>query len=255
VLPSYQRQGIGIALLEETRANVRVKFGINGVKLGSSFPRFWPGIPRELPETVQHFFTHRGFRLSPENARSVDLYQDIRNFQSPEKYMTRAKDRGFRFAPLRAEDYDACLVGQRKNFSHNSVSFTRSHYLLLLTFVQSWVQAYVTLHPDQYPDSVMVAFDRKGKQVGWTLMLGPSPALNHVWAFPQICGPETGLIGCVGVDKDQRSSGIGLALVCHAIENMKQRGVQGVFVDWVALDGWYEQLGFEVWRSYRPGEL
>ncbi|KAJ5749114.1 uncharacterized protein N7511_010810 [Penicillium nucicola] len=239
VSPSYQRQGVGIALLEETRANVRAKFGINSVKLGSSFPRFWPGIPRELPETVQHFFTHRGFRLSPEDARSVDLYQDIRNFQSPEKYMTRARDRGFRFAPLKSADYDACLIGQRKNFSHNS----------------SWVHAYVTLHPDKYPDSVMVAFDSAGHQVGWTLMLEPSPALYHVWAFPQICGPKTGLIGCVGVDKDQRSSGIGLALVCHAVENMKQRGIEGVFVDWVALDGWYEQVGFETWRSYRPGEL
>jgi beta-N-acetylhexosaminidase len=101
----------------------------------------------------------------------------------------------------------------------------------------------------------MVAFDSEGQQVGWTLMLGPSPALNHVWAFPQICGPKTGLIGCVGVDNAHRSSGIGLALVCHAVEHMKQRGIEGVFVDWVALDGWYEQVGFEVWRSYRPGEL
>jgi beta-N-acetylhexosaminidase len=122
VSPSYQRQGVGIALLEETRAHFRSTFGFNGVKLGSSFPRFWPGIPQDLPETVQHFFTHRGFRLSPPTARSVDLYQDIRNFQSPEKYITRAKERGFTFAPLKPEDYEACLVGQRRNFSDKAVS-------------------------------------------------------------------------------------------------------------------------------------
>lgn len=52
-----------------------------------------------------------------------------------------------------------------------------------------------------------------------------------------------------------RKGGVGLALLSHAIENMKQRGIEGVFVDWVSLNGWYEQLGFGVWRSYRPGMI
>ncbi|KAJ5674171.1 Acyl-CoA N-acyltransferase [Penicillium macrosclerotiorum] len=238
VVPRYQGQGIGTALLTETRSNFRKKFGIYQVKLGSSFPRFWPGIPRDLPESVQEFFVHRGFRLSPPQARSVDLFQDIRNFQSPEKYINRARERGFRFAPLQPQDYEGCLVGQRRNFSDKA----------------GWVEAYVTLHPSEYPDCVMAAFDAQGEQVGWTLMLPPLPQLNQVWAFPQTCGPKTGLIGAVGVDESHRKSGIGLAMICHAVENMKQRGIQGVFVDWVALDGWYEQVGFKTWRSYRPGE-
>ena len=121
VAHKYQGQGIGTALLTETRSYFRTQFDINQLKLGSSFPRFWPGIPRELPETVQDFFVHRGFRLSPPGARSVDLYQDIRNFQAPEKYITRAEKGGFRFAPLRPEDYEACLVGQRRNFSDKTV--------------------------------------------------------------------------------------------------------------------------------------
>lgn len=101
----------------------------------------------------------------------------------------------------------------------------------------------------------MVAYDSQGQQVGWTLMLGSPEVINHVWAFPQMCGPNTGLIGCVGVDEAHRKSGIGLAMVCHAVENMKQRGVEGVFVDWVALQGYYEKAGFETWRSYRPGQI
>jgi beta-N-acetylhexosaminidase len=121
VTPKYQGQGIGTALLTETRSYFRTQFDINQLKLGSSFPRFWPGIPRELPETVQQFFVHRGFRLSPPGARSVDLYQDIRDFQAPKKYITRAQEKGFRFAPLQPEDYEACLVGQRRNFSDKTV--------------------------------------------------------------------------------------------------------------------------------------
>jgi len=126
VTPEYQGQGIGTALLNETRSYFRKQLNMNSLKLGSSFPRFWPGVPRELPG-AQEFFIHRGFRLSPPEARSTDLYQDIRNFQSPEKYMNRARDRGYRFAPLQPEDYEECLVGQRKNFSYNAV---RTHHAI-----------------------------------------------------------------------------------------------------------------------------
>lgn len=121
VIPEYQGQGIGTSLLTEIRSYFRTQFGIHRLQLGSSFPRFWPGVPKDLGQRVQDFFIHRGFRLSPPGARSVDLYQDIRTFQAPEKYITRAQERGFRFAPLKPEDYDACLVGQRKNFSDKSV--------------------------------------------------------------------------------------------------------------------------------------
>lgn len=121
VHPKYQHRGIGTVLLAEIRAYFRSQFGFNRLKLSSSFPRFWPGVPRDLPESVQEFFIHRGFRLSPPGARSVDLYQDIRNFQAPEKYLTRAQESGFYFAPLQAEDYEACLVGQRRNFSDKPV--------------------------------------------------------------------------------------------------------------------------------------
>lgn len=121
VLPEHQGRGIGSALLTEARSHFRSHFSTNSLKLGSNFPRFWPGIPRELSAKVQDFFVHRGFRLNPLSARSTDLYQDIRNFVSPEKYINRARERGFRFAPLRPQDYAECLIGQKKNFSYNAV--------------------------------------------------------------------------------------------------------------------------------------
>lgn len=115
---------------------------------------------------------------------------------------------------------------------------------------------YHKLDPKEHPSSIMTAFDSHGEQVGWTLMLAPSsPVLQQNWALPPLCGPKTGLIGCVGVDEAYRKAGVGLALLCHAIEDMKQRGVEGVFVDWVSLEGWYEQLGFKIWRSYRTGQM
>ncbi|KAH8426914.1 putative beta-N-acetylglucosaminidase [Aspergillus melleus] len=238
--PSKQGLGVGTALVAACRSWLKKEFKNARLELGSSFPRFWPGVPTDLPPEVLQFFVHRGFQLNPVSARSVDLYQDIRNFQAPEKYVARARDRGYTFRPLKPEEFLKGLVGQKRNFSDN----------------EAWVQKFMDLDPSVYPSSIMTAWDNRGNQVGWTFMLGPEcDILRQNWAFPPMCGPKTGLIGCVGVDKDHRKGGVGLALVSHAIENMKQRGIEGVFVDWVALDGWYEQLGFEVWRSYRPGRM
>ncbi|KAE8348846.1 glycoside hydrolase superfamily [Aspergillus coremiiformis] len=238
--PKMQGRGVGSALLAECRAWLEKNFQKSRIELGSTFPRFWPGLPIDLPTEVQDFFVHRGFQLNPPVPRSVDLYQDIKDFQSPELYITRAKERGYTFGPLKPEDYQECLVGQEKNFSHN----------------QAWVQMYHKLDPGKYPSSVMTAFDPNGKQVGWTLMLShESPMLQSHWAFPSLCGPKTGVIGCVGVDADYRREGVGLALLCHAIENMKQRGIEGAFVDWVSLEGWYEKIGFKVWWSCKTGAM
>ena len=119
--PSHQGQGVGTALLAETRAYNRRNFQLNNLTLGSAFPRFWPGIPREFPSSVQDFFVHRGFRLNPPHARSVDLYQQIQGFQMPEKYPTRAKENGYTFGPLLPEHYEECIISQKKNFSAYTV--------------------------------------------------------------------------------------------------------------------------------------
>jgi beta-N-acetylhexosaminidase len=118
------------------------------------------------------------------------------------------------------------------------------------------VAAFEHLHPKDHPSNVMVAFDTEGKQVAWTLMLSPqNRLLQKIWAFPSLCGSNTGLIGCVGVDEAHRGSGIGLALMCHAILDMKQRGIQGIFVDFTEIAQWYEKVGFNVWREYQMWEI
>ncbi|BDD56916.1 hypothetical protein MAP00_002331 [Monascus purpureus] len=240
VNPSHQGKGVGTTLLAKTRSFFRTNFNLNSLALSSVFPRFWPGIPKDLPYKVQEFFLHRGFRLGAPDDRAVDLYQDIRNYEAPEDYVTRAKERGYTFSPLQSEHYEECILAQKRNFSTYG----------------GWVEQYVELHPRDHPSSIMVAFDSRGKQVGWTLMLSPSsPILQRDWALPPLCGPKTGLIGCVGTDSAHRSQGIGLALLCHAIVNMKQRGIEGIFVDWVSLNGWYEKVGFQTWRSYRAASI
>jgi len=61
------------------------------------------------------------------------------------------------------------------------------------------------------------------------------------------------LIGCVGVDEAARGKGVGLALLVTAMENMRGRGIEGVFIDWVVIRGFYENLGLEVLWEYMMG--
>ena len=125
----YQKQGIGSALVSQTRSLFRTTLNINQLELTSVFPRFWPGIPKDLPYEVQEFFLHRGSRLSPPDARAVDLYEDIRNYQAPKNYITNAKERGYTFGPLQPEHYDECIAAQKDNFTNYGVSAT-THLLL-----------------------------------------------------------------------------------------------------------------------------
>ncbi|KAL4926251.1 putative beta-N-acetylglucosaminidase [Aspergillus undulatus] len=268
VHPHYRGRGIGTALVNETKSWFKMAFEPCKLEVGSGIPRFWPGVPVPVSAPISGsakngsqkdskceedsssssdsalpFFLNRGFRMRPDPPRSVDLYRDIRTFSLAEtgiEYGQRAKDAGYTFAPLTEDGYAECLAGQERNFGHNP----------------DWVSAYNTLNPRRHPNSIMAAFSPSGRQIGWTLMLPPSsPILQENWAMPATCGPTTGLIGCVGIDKECRGSGAGIALVAHAMGFMRDSGIEGVFVDWVALEGFYERLGFGIWGAYRVGEL
>lgn len=99
----------------------------------------------------------------------------------------------------------------------------------------------------------MVAIDPDtNEQVGWTLMCSYSAIVSDVYAFLPLMPTKekTGLIAAVGVSESARGKGVGLALVVKAMENMRERGIEGVFIDSVVIRGFYEQLGFETRWNY-----
>ena len=98
-----------------------------------------------------------------------------------------------------------------------------------------------------------MAFDPDtNEQIGWTLMCSPSAIVSSIFAFLPLVptGEKTGLIAAVGVDEKARGKGVGLALVVKAVESLRERGVQGVFIDLVSIWGFYERLGFETYWEY-----
>ena len=99
----------------------------------------------------------------------------------------------------------------------------------------------------------MVALDPDTNgQLGWTFMCSYNAVVSDIYAFmPLVPSKEkTGLIAAVGVDKSARGKGVGLALLVKALENLKERGIEGVYVDSTVLENFYEKLGFEVIWEY-----
>src|SRR6266536_5293716 len=118
---------------------------------------------------------------------------------------------------------------------------------------QGWVEAYDRLASANQHHEVMVAFDAStGAQLGWTLMCSQSAVVCDDFAYLPLAPSKekTGLIGCVGVDEAARGKGVGLALLVKAMENMRERGIEGVLIDWVVIRGFYENLGFEALWEY-----
>lgn len=119
--PAKQHQGIGTELLSVTREYLYENHGCKNASLRSYFPRFWPGLPADLAHETEQFFVHRGFRL--RRGGDADLYQDIREFASPKQYMEKAAAAGVTYKAIETpEEFEDCLVGQKQNFSHYTVS-------------------------------------------------------------------------------------------------------------------------------------
>ena len=261
VLPEHRAKGIGTSLVNRAVCELKVTTtGPLSLSIGSDFPRFWPGVPGNFPQEAKNFFLHRGnsyhlsvlprrhtfgliskgFRKTNEPA-SRDFYRSIKTEITPPAVLERVAKLPLTYSPWSPAMYEECMTKQRANFSNN----------------QSWIMTYEHLAATNQHHEVMVAFDESGAQVGWTLMCSPSATLCQYFAFlPLLPSKEkTGLIACVGVDKKARGKGVGLGLMVAAMDNMRDRGIEGVLIDWVVIRGFYETLGYEVFWEYENYEL
>jgi beta-N-acetylhexosaminidase len=176
---------------------------------------------------------------------------DIRGAVAPPQVLERVSKTRFKFSPWSADLYEECIAKQKANFVRSS--FVPNCALTHTDFgIQSWAKAYETLAAYNQHHEVMVAFDPEtNAQIGWTLMCSHSAIISDSFAFlPLMPSKEkTGLIAAVGVDKSARGKGVGLALMVKAMENMRERGIEGVCVD-LAIRDFYEKFGFKVFWEY-----
>ncbi|VUC35341.1 unnamed protein product [Clonostachys rosea] len=238
VLPNHRRKGLGTALIQRAHETLRKAAKESGeqelqsLEVGSVAPRFWPQMPVNISQGVKDFFSHCGFKKSPDLG-CRDLFKDIRNDVVPAEVLERVAKTNIIYRPWSPELYEECLKKQKANFS--------------------WWRGYEVLAKYGQHHEAMVAIDPEtNAQVGWTLMCSPNAIIGDMYAFlPLLPTKEkTGLIAAVGVDPSFRGKGVGLALVARAMESLKERGVEGIFIDSTWLRGYYEKLGFEAKWEY-----
>ncbi|KAG9249127.1 hypothetical protein BJ878DRAFT_475903 [Calycina marina] len=238
VQEEHRKKGLGTKLMRETyrligekvSAGTEIKFSIK-----SGFPRFWSGVPKDIMKLSKGFFIKQGFSILKEPT-DRDYFRSITTSIATPELEAKVAKLPLTFAPLTPAGYAECIAKQHANFGHNA----------------AWVAAYTALASRNLHHDIMVAYSPTGSQIGWTIMASPSDILCQNFAFMPLSpsGENTGLIACVGVAKEGRSKGVGTAMILAAMRSMKERGIDGVFIDSAIIVGFYESLGYEIIFEY-----
>ncbi|KAF3931586.1 Beta-hexosaminidase [Dactylella cylindrospora] len=113
--PEFRNRGIGLALHDEALQSMRVNPEISSVHLGSIFPRFFPGLPVEMPASDQEWFARRGWRL--EDSFIYDLYMNIDNWHQPDDVFGPLSDQGITFGACSSMVFDDLIQFEDKHFA------------------------------------------------------------------------------------------------------------------------------------------
>ncbi len=233
VHPDYQRRGIGTELLNQAEDYLRRN---NSPLTTLYYPHhILPGIPAECA-AARTLFEKRGYSNWRE---CVDLARDLHDFEPPEK-VTRAMDAnpGVEIRPTKAEEAQAVIDFVTREFPGGWTYSTKAHFAR-----------------GGNPADIIIAVEN-GEVIGFchTADFNSNWLLPSTYWFP-LLGEKFGGLGPVGLGKEQRKRGLGLALTALGVADLKRRGVERMGIDWTNLITFYEQLGFEVWKRYWQAEV
>lgn len=226
--PAMHRQGVGTALLNHAVDFLREK-GMNKIQLGGGSRRFWPGVPQDLPHAVE-FFKKRGWSFV---GTTVDLTQDLANFQPNPKVIERMNKEQVQIEPAYVEDIPELLQFEEREFA-------------------GWLPDFQYIAGLGDERDILVARDTvKGHIVGSLLMFAKWSHPDRMdIAWKSMLGEDMGAFGEVGVGKDEQGRGIGIALVERASQLLKIRGVRNCHIGWTTLADFYARSGYAVWRTF-----
>lgn len=225
VLPAYQRQGLGRALLAWAEDWLRDQ-GCAACWLGGSLRPFVPGLPVELG--TETFFAHRGYE--PVGAPIWDLARDLHNYYSPANYTLRPATCDLRPAHP-GDEADLLAFWQRE-------------------FPGRWRFEYQEfLREGGRLSDYMILCSERGIDGACQLTFEDSSRPLDRF-FPHGLPRPWGQLGTVGISQDRRGQGYGVALVDAGLRRLREGGVRGCVIDWTNLVDWYSQFGFTPYREY-----
>lgn len=232
VAPTWQRQGIGSTLLNQALEHLRAA-QVDAVHLGGRTPRFWCGVPANLPGALA-FFQARSWQFTET---VYDLCQDLSQYATPPAIEQRMLTEQITLDTASAGDIPEVLAFEGREFP-------------------GWLAHYERLAGlGDYQDILLARDQRTGQVVGTLLMSTPQSNATRtdiVWRV--LLGSDAGSMGAVGVAEVEHGRGIGIALVARASELLRARGIRNCYIDWVVITDFYAKLGYQTWRAFQMSE-
>lgn len=232
VHPSAQGKGVGTALLRRAEEFLRGR-GRTRALLGGDPGHFFPGVPDGTP--ALGFFSARGYRLRGD---AYDLRRPLTDYRTPAAIETMVADRSeFDIRPLRRGEEPALLA------------------FLDAVFPGRWRYTVARWLDRGGPIEDIMGVERAGSIVGFAHLFHPgSPWIGPSIAWTRQEGRRAGGLGPMGLARDVRARGLGLALLDRAVTHLMRLRVDEMVIDWTILLDFYGRLGFMPWKHYRHGE-
>lgn len=220
VAKKHRKQGIGSSLLRLAEEYLKDKTTIN---IGKDIYNFFPGVPCDFDNLTDIWLEKRGYV-------GERYTHDLINY-NPKKIPLREDNFTYKLCTL--EDKDALLEFMKNNFQGRWY-FEASSY-----FANGGTGKEYSICKDQ--DKV-IAFARTNDR-DFSII-----HYNTTWyhRFNNLGG-----VGPLGVDKNYRGLNLGYNIVAYGINTLIDKSITEIIIDWTGLLEFYQQFGFEVWKSFK----
>ncbi len=237
VHPDFQRRGLGTQLLRACEDHLQKN---HSPLTTLCFPHhLLPGIPEDCASGVAFFKSHgyTGFH------ECVDLSRDLIEYSIPEKALNAMQQNpSVDLRRGREEEHEKIIAFVSREFPGGWTYSTKNH------FARGGKASDIVVAVE---NSEVIGFCHT---TDW----------RNSWLLPnvywhELLGEHYGGLGPIGIGKEHRKRGLGLAICAVAVEELKRAGVEKMAIDWTTLIDFYAQMGFTVWKTYlqaeKPGKV
>lgn len=221
VSKKYRRQGVGSTLFDFANKIC----GERDLIIGKDIYNFFPGVPTDFDNLTDVWLEKRGFtghRYTHDLiARNPKSYE-IKNKEVVYKYCEdEEKDKLIEF--IKKNNWKRWALEVEEYFLNKKENDEKAYIIGLL---YGEIISFVRVNTNEMN---IVAY-------------------NVMW---QNRFEKLGGIGPLGVDKEQRKSGLGKDMMSIAINDLLKKGCKELMIDWTGLMELYSKFNFEVWKSYK----
>ncbi|MBQ8292883.1 MAG: GNAT family N-acetyltransferase [Bacilli bacterium] len=230
VMPGFRNQGIGSKLLNLVE-EIFEKQNKEVINLGRDYFNFFPGLPTDL-KYYRDWFSKRGYTLGYD---TNDLVKHVTVDTKKEMLKPFKDGKNYQIRRANINDLSKIDVLIKNNWPGR-------WHIEFLDYVEKGGTGY----------EYMICIDELENVVGFckfcdynTPTILTSYSLNFHGRFEKIGG-----IGPLGVDINYRRRNIANNILKSIINELIDKGVADIIIDWTNLMHIYRNYGFEIWKSY-----